>query len=110
MGMPLNKPFTAVTREGEVSILRRLHGMLEHKAIENREQFSDLMNAAFKRCSLEYVSLADDLGYSRSAVYRWVEGVTAPHKTLWPKIVAWIMKSIEVKIADFSVMDDVIAN
>jgi predicted DNA-binding transcriptional regulator AlpA len=97
--MSLNKPFTALLRKEEVSILRRLHGMLEHRTIENREQFSDLMNAAFKQCSLEYVSLADDLGYSRSAVYRWVEGVTAPHKTLWPKIVTWIMKSIEIKIA-----------
>jgi hypothetical protein len=65
-------PFTVLVSEGEISILRRLHGMLENKPIEERLQFSDLMNAAFKLCKLDYAALADELGYSPSAVYRWV--------------------------------------
>jgi len=96
--------------QGEVSILRRLHGMLENKAIEDREQFSDLMNAAFKWCTLEYGLLANELGYSQSSVYRWVEGLTAPHKSLWPKIVTWIMKAIEAKIENISDLNDAVSN
>ena|ERR1041385_8852695 len=91
-------PFTMLVSEGELTVLRRLHGMLEGKPIEEREQFSDLMNAAFKWCSLEYAALADDLGYSPSSVYRWVEGTSAPHKSLWPSIVSWIMKAIEERV------------
>jgi predicted DNA-binding transcriptional regulator AlpA len=89
-----------LVQKDKLSTLRRLHGMLENKDIEDREQFSDLMNAAFNSCGLEYTKLSDDLGYSRSAVYRWTEGDSAPHKSLWPKIVTWIMDSIEIKIEE----------
>jgi hypothetical protein len=87
--------FTAVANEGEIAVLRRLHGILEKGAVENRDQFSDLMKAAFKNCRLEYIALADDLGYSAISVHRWIEGISAPHKSLWPLIIEWIMKEIE---------------
>ena len=94
----MNAPFTELVAKGEMTVLRRLHGMLENKSIETKEQFTDLMSAAFKWCGLEYSALANDLGYSPTSVYRWVEGLSAPHKSLWPKIVDWIMKALEVRM------------
>lgn len=87
--------FTTLAIEGELGILRCLHGILEKGVVEDRAQFSDLMTVVFKRCRFEYTALADDLGYSRVSVYRWVKGMSAPHKSLWPRIIEWIMTEID---------------
>jgi predicted DNA-binding transcriptional regulator AlpA len=92
------QPFTAMVVTSELGVLRRLHGMLEFDPIDSRERFGDLMKAAFNHCDLDARALSDDLGYSFSAVYRWIEGRTAPHQSLWPTIVAWIMRALEARI------------
>lgn len=83
---------------GDISVLRRLHGMLERGTIVERDEFKDMMRAAFHYSQLDYKLLADDLGYSSSAVYRWVEGGTAPHPGLWPRVIEWVMRAIEQKV------------
>lgn len=95
------RPFTTMMVESEISVLRRLHGMLEHDPVESREEFADLMAAAFEYGNLEARALSDDLGYSFSTVYRWVEGRSAPHPSLWPTIVAWVMSAIKAKIVAY---------
>lgn len=92
-------PLTAMVKTTEIGILRRLHGMLEFDPIDSRERFGDMMKAAFDHCKLDARALSDDLGYTFSAVYRWIEGRTAPHPSLWPTVVAWVMRALEARIA-----------
>ena len=94
--------FTKEMVAGEIRVLRRLHGMLENDPIETRGQFGDLMRAAFGLGRLDPRQLSDDLGYSISAVYRWVDGRTAPHSSLWPRIVIWVREAIEKRVAQYT--------
>ena len=94
------RPFTDLMVKSEIKVLTQLHGILEREPIRDRSQFGDLMNAAFERGRLDARVLADELGYNISAVYRWIEGRSAPHKSLWPRIVQWITSAIEQRIAD----------
>jgi len=98
-----SRPFTTMVTTSKLGVLSRLHGMLEFDQIDSRERFADLMRASFEQCELDPKALSDDLGYSFSAVYRWIEGKTAPHPSLWPRIVSWIMTVIERKIADAAI-------
>jgi len=90
--------FTAMAVESELNLLRRLHAMLETDDIASRAQFTDLMKAAFIHCHLDARLLSDDLGYSLSTVYRWIEGRSAPHTSLWPRIAVWIKDALKLKI------------
>jgi rhamnogalacturonyl hydrolase YesR len=82
----------------EINALRRLHGMLEHDRVNSREEFRDMMTAAFMHGRLELRGLSDDLGFSFSAVFRWLEGKSAPHPSLWPRVVEWVMGALARKI------------
>lgn len=93
-----NGSFTHLMVKGEASLMRRLHGMLEHGKVTTREQFKDLMRAAFVYGKLDPRRLSDDLGYSPSAIYRWIDGKTAPHQSLWQQIVDWILAALDEKI------------
>jgi predicted DNA-binding transcriptional regulator AlpA len=93
------QPFTKLMSEKEISVLRQLHGMLENDPVETREQFTDLMKAAFQYGRLDAKLLSNELGYSPSTVYRWIDGLSAPHKSLWPTIVQWISHAIEKRVA-----------
>jgi transcriptional regulator with XRE-family HTH domain len=86
--------------DSEISSLRRLHGMLESDGVKTRDQFQDMMTAAFGHGGLELRSLADELGYSFSTVFRWHEGRSAPHPSLWPRIVACILAALKVRIEE----------
>ena len=97
--MSVARPLTGLMVKTEVNALRRLHGMLEHDGVRTREQFRDMMVAAFTHGRLELRELADDLGYSFSTVFRWLEGRSAPHASLWPRIVMWVMEALNRKIA-----------
>jgi len=99
------QPFTAMMVKYEISVLRRLHGMLAEDTVETREQFSDLMRAAFTLGKLDPRGLSDDLGYNISAVYRWIEGRSAPHKSLWPRVIEWIKDAIKQKIPEQEPID-----
>jgi hypothetical protein len=88
--------------KNELSALRRLHGMLESDGVKTRDQFRDMMVAAFTHGRLELRELSDDLGYSFSTVFRWLDGRSAPHASLWPRIVSWVMGALERKIAAMS--------
>ena len=92
------RPFTALAVDSELNLLVRLHSMLEFDQVADREQFTDLMKAAFEHCRLDPRALSDKLGYSFSTVYRWIEGRTAPHPSLWPVITKWIADSIKARI------------
>ncbi len=92
------QPFTSMMVNSEVSVLRRMHAMLEHDPITDREEFGDLMKAAFQHGRFDPRKLADDLGYSLSAIYRWIDGSSAPHSSLWPTIVGWVMGAIVARI------------
>lgn len=94
--MAENRPFTAMAAETERNLLSRLHAMLEFDEIRSREQFADLMKVAFAQDRLDGRALSDDLGYSFSTVYRWIEGRTAPHPSLWPRITEWVSAGILV--------------
>jgi hypothetical protein len=72
--------------------------MLESDRVSSREQFGDLMKAAFEHCHLDVRRMSDDLGFSGSTVYCWVEGRTAPHPSLWPLITDWVAKAIKSRI------------
>jgi hypothetical protein len=97
--MSVARPLTGLMVKTEINALRRLHGMLEHDGVRSREEFRDMMVAAFTHGRLELRELADDLGYAYSTVFRWLEGRSAPHSSLWPRIVAWIVSALERKIA-----------
>ena len=99
--MQVARRFTSMMVDSEVSVLRRLHGMLENDVVDTRDAFSDLMKAAFEHGRLDARGLSDDLGYSFTTVYRWIEGRNAPHPSLWPCIILWIMKAIDAKIAGY---------
>jgi hypothetical protein len=94
--------FTSLMVEKKAEQLECLHGVLENKKIVSREQFTDLMQAAFQVASLDPNGLANDLGYSSSTVYRWIEGVSAPHKSLWDKVVSWILSTIETRLEEYN--------
>jgi predicted transcriptional regulator len=82
----------------EISALRCLHGMLKRDKVNSREEFRDMMVAVFKHGRLELRDLADDLGFSFSTVFRWIEGRSAPHPSLWPCVVEWVMAALARKI------------
>ncbi len=100
-------PFTSMMVDGEISVLRRLYDMLENDTVDTRDAFSDLMRAAFEHGKLDARGLSDDFGYSFTTVYRWIEGRSAPHPSIWPRIVVWVMNAIDAKIASYKcLMDD----
>ncbi len=99
--MSARMPFTELMVSNEIHVLRCLHGMLENDPIESRAQFNDLMKAAFVYGKLDPKLLSDDLGYSASTVYRWIDGHSAPHPSLWPRISEWVKAAIESKIVAF---------
>jgi hypothetical protein len=84
--------FTSQVRHDKAKTLRCLHGMLEHDGVTSREQFSDLMKAAFVQISLTPTEIADDLGYSLSS-----------------QIVSWIMATIETRLSEMDKLDEGIA-
>jgi len=91
-------PLTKLFRDTETSVLTTLHGMLDSQSIQTRDQFIDMMNAAFKYGGLNYRELADDLGYSPTSVYRWIQGKSAPHPSLFASAQNWIVKRVADKI------------
>ena len=107
--MSARMPFTELMVSKEIHVLRCLHGMLENDPIESREQFNDLMKAAFVYGKLDPKLLSDDLGYSASTVYRWIDGHSAPHPSLWPRISGWVKLAIERKIVTFETQNERIA-
>jgi hypothetical protein len=91
--------FTAVAIECELHLLRQLHAMLAPASLSSRGQFTDLMRAAFQHARLDARALSDDLSYSFSTVHRWIDGRTAPHPSLWPRIAEWISAALASRIA-----------
>ena len=107
MTVPIRK-YTDWMVSNEVNGLICLHGMLVDDQITTREEFSNLVSAAFEHGQMNPRELADDLGFSASTVYRWVEGVSAPHPSLWPTVVTWILEGINRRIStlqDSNVID-----
>ena len=89
------RPFTALATEKELILLKQLHAMLEADPVVSREGFSDMMAVAFANGRLEARALSDDMGYNFSTVYRWIDGRTAPHRSQWPQVQAWVRDALE---------------
>ncbi|MEL6934377.1 MAG: hypothetical protein AAFO17_15015 [Pseudomonadota bacterium] len=102
--MPNVHSYTKVMAEGRIGSLKCLHGMLENDPVQHRDQFSNLMKATFGDGSLDPRSMANDLGFSASTVYRWVEGKSAPHRSLWPRVQEWLLEAISAKVATLEAM------
>ncbi len=98
--MPRTHAFTKVVDDNFLTTLRCLHGMLEDDPIQSRDQFKDLMKATFGRGHLDAKMMSSDLGFSASTVYRWVEGNSAPHRSLWPVVQNWLLASISTEISN----------
>lgn len=91
-------PFTAMAVDSEMNLLRRLHGMIEKDEVATREQFLDLMKVAFVRAKLDARALSDELGYNFSTIHRWIDGRTAPHPSLWPRVTRWVADALKQRI------------
>lgn len=81
--------------------IRSLKGLLRgvaKRTFQTKDQFQDLMRAAFTFGGLSGQELADDMGYSVSSVSRWISGHNAPHPALWPQIISWITQKIGLQI------------
>lgn len=102
-----SRSFTAIAVENERTLLSRLHAMLESDPVGSRDQFADLMKAAFAHCRLDARALSDDLGYNYSTVHRWIDGRTAPHPSLWPRISDWVARALKARV-DASVELDIV--
>jgi hypothetical protein len=92
------RPYTALAADNELIFLSRLHSMLESDPITTRDSFADMMAVAFTANRLDTRVLSDEMGYSFSTVYRWVEGRTAPHRSQWTHIQEWVSKALKAHI------------
>jgi predicted DNA-binding transcriptional regulator AlpA len=90
--------FTGMLLSSEISVLTRMHAMLEHDGVRDKAEFSDMMTALMEKGRLDPRRLADDLGYSISSVYRWIDGSHAPHPSAWPRVVEWMVAAIGTKL------------
>jgi hypothetical protein len=89
---------SAITRQGKLGTLSRIHAFLEVEGIQTREQFWDMMKVAASELDIDRAALAKDLSYSPSSVYRWFDGKAAPHPSGWPQITAWVMARLQEHI------------
>jgi hypothetical protein len=92
--MTSDTPYTPIIKEARLSALGQVGEMLKQHEITSVAEFHDLMAAVFVHGGMEMRRLSDDLGYSFSTVFRWAEGRTAPHQSLWPRITAWVQQEI----------------
>ncbi|HEY0013078.1 MAG TPA: hypothetical protein VGB79_09530 [Allosphingosinicella sp.] len=105
--MSHDQPFTSLVRSTEASLLRRIHARIESGGVSSRGQFGDLMAAAFEDGRLSPRDLARDFGYSLSAVYRWIDGSTAPHRSQWPLVAQWVMERLAIKAGQLECEEEV---
>jgi hypothetical protein len=92
--------FTRMMLSSDISVMTRMHDMLEHDGVEDRAAFSDMMAAAIKHGGLDPRALANDLGYSLSSVYRWIDGTSMPHPSGWSKVVDWVVTALATRIEE----------
>ncbi len=86
-----------------LKFLKEFHGILEYQDVTTREQMLDVLQASFKNQYLDMQKFAGDLGFSPQSVYRWLDGRGLPHKSVWPLVVDWIRKELEVVINEYKV-------
>lgn len=87
-------PLTRAMALSRHTALRDLRQAIESRPPESREDFGDMMQAAFREGGLDPRNMSDDMGYSFSSVYRWVDQRSAPHPSAWPTVASWITKRI----------------
>jgi len=88
-------PLTRSMHDARMTMLDRLSRSLKANPVSNRDEFTDMMMAAFREGGLDVRDLAGDMGYSMSTCYRWVEGRTSPHASQWPLITTWVVGRID---------------
>ncbi|WP_375230030.1 hypothetical protein [Roseobacter sp. S98] len=85
------------TRE---SMMMQLDSILETSAVLSREEFTDIMQAAFDGCNLNVSRFAADMKVSPSTAHRWIAGASAPpHNAVWDKAADWIRGSLREELA-----------
>lgn len=78
------------------SMLRQLDAILASHVIETRDQFTEIMQAAFGPCGLSIKRFAGDMRVSQSTAHRWVSGVSAPHhERVWNDAADWLRTEIQ---------------
>ncbi len=84
----------------KISLLRRLHGMLEFDPLETEEEFSKMMKTIFNECGVDKNCLLATKGFDAAAVDGWLTG-HLPHKAFWPFIAEAVMKAVNSQINDY---------
>lgn len=92
--------FASMVRMRRHDLLCALIDKIDREGIATRWQFSDLMRVAYKHGGLDIRAMSDELGFAHSTIYRWCEGQSAPHPTLWPTVVAYVRSKFEERAAE----------
>jgi hypothetical protein len=82
-------------RDARMTALRTLSASLRTAPPTGRDGFTDMMTAAFREGGLDVRNLADDMGYSISSTYRWIEGRSSPHPSQWSLVTDWVARRID---------------
>ncbi len=92
-------PLTRSMHDARMASLRSLSEALRTSPPSSREAFGDMMTAAFREGGLDVRNLADDMGYSISSTYRWIEGRSSPHPSQWRIVTQWVLGRIDEIVA-----------
>lgn len=85
--------------EARVAMLMQLDAVLASHEIKTRDQFTQVMQAAFGPCRLSMKRFAGHMRVSQSTAHRWVAGVSAPHhESVWAGAAEWIRQEIQREI------------
>jgi hypothetical protein len=93
-------PLTRSMRDARMAALRTLSSSLRTAPPSERDGFTDMMTAAFREGGLDVRNLADDMGYSISSPYRWIEGRSWPHPSQWRLVTDWVVGRIDALLVE----------
>jgi len=82
--------------KARTSMLMQFDAVLASHVIETRDQFTEILQAAFGHCGLSIKRFAGDMRVSQSTAHRWISGVSAPqHERMWNDAADWIRAEIQ---------------
>jgi ribosome-binding protein aMBF1 (putative translation factor) len=86
--------------EEQLSVLRRLHGMLTNQAIEVPEQFGDVIQALINKAGISVQTLANALECSELMIQLWVQDRKLPGKDVWPDLTDSVVELIDRELKE----------
>lgn len=69
-------------------------------SVESKESFHRMMTCAFSYCSMSKTLVADELGFSKATIHRWLVGSSSPHMSIYPVVCSYVKNSISKKIEE----------